>query len=198
MSSAKVSFQPAVGQEFKRYAANAFAAPAPMSAPAPLSTDTEHNTTNAERIRRSSSGMLLRRSSSINGVKLSSKLGQIFHGNTLTVNKNCNDDPKETALAKIAWAAASHNPRAAGFAGLSGFQQGEMMPEAFSEQLRRAFNIKLSPKELGAWPPHPTLSIPVRVLLLRHQAQRCRLSALTLLPNYHLHLHRRRQRHHQC
>ena len=51
-------------------------------------------------------------------------------------------------MGKVARAAAYHNPRTAGFAGLSGFQGGAMTPAQLREQLFIAFGIKLTHDEI--------------------------------------------------
>ena len=57
-------------------------------------------------------------------------------------------NPMDTAMVKVARAAAYHNPRTAGLAGLSGFQGGAMTPAQFREQLFIAFGMKLTDDEL--------------------------------------------------
>lgn len=91
-------------------------------------------------------------------LRTSKKLAAIFNGNTLTVDRSTNH-PRDTALSKITWAAASHNPRTAGFALLKGFQQGEMTPSQFREQLKRTFGILLSPEEVLT-----TIIAPINIL----------------------------------
>ena len=56
--------------------------------------------------------------------------------------------PDSSVMSRIALASVRHNPRSAGPAGLRGFQCGEMQPGEFSEQLKRAFGIRLTPQEL--------------------------------------------------
>ena len=56
--------------------------------------------------------------------------------------------PGSSVMSRIALASVRHNPRSAGPAGLRGFQCGEMQPGEFSEQLKRAFGIRLTPQEL--------------------------------------------------
>ena len=56
--------------------------------------------------------------------------------------------PDSSVMSRIALASVRHNPRSAGPAGLRGFQCGEMQPGEFSEQLKRAFGIRLTPAEL--------------------------------------------------
>lgn len=72
-----------------------------------------------------------------------------LYRNTLTYDSRSAATAKDTALGKIAWVASSHNPRAAGPAGLRAFDQAAMAPDAFRDKLRRSFNLHLTDEELA-------------------------------------------------
>ena len=56
----------------------------------------------------------------------------------------------KTALDKIRLAAFRYDRNGPGAVGLDGFEGSYMTPAVFREQLKRVFNIRLSPGELGA------------------------------------------------
>ena len=59
------------------------------------------------------------------------------------------DDLSE-ATDKIIESSVKYDKRSIGPGGLKGFEGSDMTPTVFREQLKRAFNIKLNPRELGA------------------------------------------------
>ena len=56
----------------------------------------------------------------------------------------------DSAMLKLTDAAVKYSKRSAGTVGLDAFEGAEMTPAVFKEQLKRVFNIRLSPQELGA------------------------------------------------
>ena len=51
---------------------------------------------------------------------------------------------------KIIESSVKYDKRSIGPGGLQGFEGSDMTPTVFREQLKRAFNVRLNPRELGA------------------------------------------------
>jgi len=56
----------------------------------------------------------------------------------------------DTALTKLMITAGNYNARQVGFGGMKAFDGASLSPVFFKEQLKRTFDLKVSPKELGA------------------------------------------------
>ncbi len=64
--------------------------------------------------------------------------------------ENITDKDLETAWAMITKAAAKYDSNSASAVSLDAFEGGAMQPHVFKEQLKRVFNLKLTPQQLGA------------------------------------------------
>ena len=70
--------------------------------------------------------------------------------NNLKVSLNFEEHEFQSAIAKLTEAAVRYDRSMAGAVGLDAFEGEAMLPHVFKEQLKRVFNIRLSPPELGA------------------------------------------------
>ncbi|CAM9317367.1 unnamed protein product, partial [Sphacelaria rigidula] len=68
----------------------------------------------------------------------------------LKLSTDFDEEDKASALAKISTAAARYDKNHPSCLGLDAFDGAIMPPHVFKEQLKRVFNIKLTPLELGA------------------------------------------------
>ena len=70
--------------------------------------------------------------------------------NNLKVSLDFTEQEFQSAIAKLTQAAVRYDRSTAGAVGLDAFEGEAMLPHVFKEQLKRVFNIRLSPPELGA------------------------------------------------
>eukprot|EP01042_Synura_sphagnicola_P005088 gene5088-6478_t len=70
--------------------------------------------------------------------------------NALKVQYAFSEEDFRLAIAKLTEAATKYDKKSPGAVGLDAFQCESMPPHVFKEQLKRVFNIPLSPPELGA------------------------------------------------
>jgi Ca2+-binding EF-hand superfamily protein len=70
--------------------------------------------------------------------------------NNLKVSLDFEEHEFQSAIAKLTDAAVRYDRSTAGAVGLDAFEGEAMLPHVFKEQLKRVFNIRLSPPELGA------------------------------------------------
>jgi Ca2+-binding EF-hand superfamily protein len=70
--------------------------------------------------------------------------------NALKIEYNYNEEDFHGAIQKLTNAATRYDRSTAGAVGLDAFEGEAMLPHVFKEQLKRVFNIHLSPPELGA------------------------------------------------
>jgi Ca2+-binding EF-hand superfamily protein len=70
--------------------------------------------------------------------------------NNLKLEKEFQQEDLDSAMSKLTTAAIYYNRNSPGAVGLDAFEAVSMLPHVFKEQLKRAFNIRLNPKELGA------------------------------------------------
>ena len=70
--------------------------------------------------------------------------------NNLKVTNDFDEEEFQSAIAKLTAAAVKYDRTTAGAVGLDAFEGEAMLPHVFKEQLKRVFNIRLSPPELGA------------------------------------------------
>lgn len=70
--------------------------------------------------------------------------------NNLKITYDFTENDFQSAISKLTAAAVKYDRHAAGAVGLDAFEGEAMLPHVFKEQLKRVFNIRLSPPELGA------------------------------------------------
>lgn len=70
--------------------------------------------------------------------------------NALKVTYDFEEADFQSAIAKLTEAATKYDRTTAGSVGLDAFEGEAMLPHVFKEQLKRVFNIRLTPPELGA------------------------------------------------
>jgi Ca2+-binding EF-hand superfamily protein len=70
--------------------------------------------------------------------------------NSLKVTYDFEEQDFQSAIAKLTEAATKYDRSTAGSVGLDAFEGEAMVPHVFKEQLKRVFNIRLTPPELGA------------------------------------------------
>lgn len=66
------------------------------------------------------------------------------------INRNFTEEEKEMALLKLRTAARLYDKTTPGAMSMKAFEMKEMPPHIFREQLKRVFNLSLTPAELGA------------------------------------------------
>lgn len=70
--------------------------------------------------------------------------------NALKLESEFSKEDFDSAMSKLTTAAINYNKNSPGAVGLDAFEAEMMEPHIFKEQLKRAFNMKLTPPELGA------------------------------------------------
>jgi Ca2+-binding EF-hand superfamily protein len=70
--------------------------------------------------------------------------------NALKIEYNYHEEDFHAAITKLTNAATRYDRSTAGAVGLDAFEGEAMLPHVFKEQLKRVFNIHLTPPELGA------------------------------------------------
>lgn len=70
--------------------------------------------------------------------------------NAAQINRNFTEEDKERAIFKLRNAARLYDKTTPGAMSMKAFEVKEMPPHIFKEQLRRIFNLQLSPVEMGA------------------------------------------------
>jgi hypothetical protein len=70
--------------------------------------------------------------------------------NSLKVNFEFTEKDKERAIVKLRTAARLYDKTTPGAMSMKAFEVKEMMPHVFKEQLKRIFNLQVTPPEMGA------------------------------------------------
>lgn len=82
--------------------------------------------------------------------KLLEEAKEIAKKNALKVSMQFTPEDKETAVAKLRAAAKLYDKTTPGAMSMKAFEVKEMPPHVFKEQLKRLFNLNVTPAELGA------------------------------------------------
>eukprot|EP01037_Dinobryon_pediforme_P032436 gene32436-37373_t len=78
------------------------------------------------------------------------KKAELDGKNSLKVNYNYTEEEFQSAIHKLTEAAWGYDKNMSGAPTLEAFEQKDMEPHVFQEQLKRAFYMKITPPELGA------------------------------------------------
>jgi len=82
--------------------------------------------------------------------RIERKKAELESKNSLKVNYTYTEQEFQSAINKLTEAAWGYDKNMSGAPTLEAFEQKEMEPHVFQEQLRRSFLMKISPQELGA------------------------------------------------
>ena len=82
--------------------------------------------------------------------KEAKRQAELAKKNDLQVSFACGDKDLESAMAKVTEAAVKYDKNSSSSMSLDAFEGSAMPPHVFKEQLKRVFNLKLTPQELGA------------------------------------------------
>lgn len=82
--------------------------------------------------------------------KLKEEMKELEKKNALKVNFDFTPEDKEIAIRKLRTAAKLYDKTTPGAMSMKSFEVKEMPPHIFKEQLKRIFNLQVTPPEMGA------------------------------------------------